>query len=293
MVERRIDRRIPIRIKVLIIQEGRERECYTVNVSRGGLFIETDEPLMIDSIISMKVFFDDNREIDVVGKIVWVSYPHKDSNYIPGMGIKFLDLSPEKVEEIGAFIGEHIKKDIEVSEDIDYSMEERIVITSEDIYEQNTELIVSFAGIGIKDLVNHTKFILDKGGYLLRVEYEKRADTLGFGESFLMPIDGALKAKYVLHTAIPSFYDSYGEELLRMSTIDVLKKASKQGFRTLFYPAFSLLEVGFPIGVSAKILIGSTYGFLREEKFPIKVFFFCNNQDLMVFEKVKREILGN
>ncbi|MCX7990751.1 MAG: PilZ domain-containing protein [Proteobacteria bacterium] len=290
MIERRIDRRIPFRTKVIVEADGIRREFYTINISRGGVYIETDNPLTINSIISLEIAIDENTKIDLQGKVVWVSYPHRDSNYLPGMGVKFMDISAEKMEILGNFIGDYIKKNMEIIDYTEYSLDDRIVLTDENIYEQNAELLIAFAGLGIKELINHTKYVLDNGGEQLRLEYEKRGDLLPFEGSFQVTAGGNLMAKYVLFTAIPNFYDSYGEELLRISMLEVLNRASLHCFSSVFYPAFSLLEAGFPINVSAKVLLGTTYGFLKKEKFPVKVIFFCNNQDLMVFQKIKREI---
>lgn len=290
VIDRRIDRRIPFRTRVLADIDGVKKEYFTVNISRGGLYIETESPLTIDTVIPMEINIDEKTILKLLGKVVWVSYPHENSNYISGMGIKFLDVDSEQMEVLGNFIGEYLKKNIEVIDYVEYPIEERVVITDENIYEQNGELLVAFAGLGVKELIDHTKYVLDNGGEQLRLEYEKRGDTLHFEESFQVTAGGNLKAKYVLFTAIPSFYDSYGEELLRISMLNVLNKAEHHGFSTVLYPAFSLLEAGFPINISAKILLGTTYGFLKKEKFPVKVIFFCNNQDLMVFEKMKKEI---
>lgn len=288
--DRRIDKRIPFRTKVIIDVNGNKEELYTVNISRGGVYIQTDSPLTIDTSLSMEITLSENQKLNISGKVVWVSYPHKESNYIPGMGIKFLDANSEQMEVIGNFIGEQIKKNLEVINYVDYPMEERIVITDENIYQQKGELLVAFAGLGIKEIIDHTKYVLANGSEQIRIEYEKKGDTLSFEETFQVSGGENLMAKYVLFTAIPSFYDSYGEELLRISTLNVLKKAEKHCFSNILYPAFSLLEAGFPINVSARVLLGTTYGFLKKAKFPVKVIFFCNNQDLMVFEKIKKEI---
>ncbi len=290
MVDRRIDRRIPFRTKVIVDCEGVKKDYYSVNISRGGIYLETDEPFTIDTVISMEITMTNDIKLNLRGKVVWVSYPHSQSNYIAGMGIKFIDTPTDELEILGKFIGDYLKKNIEVIDYVEYPFEERVVITDENIYEQYGELLVAFAGLGIKELVDHTKYILDNGGEQLRLEYEKRGDVLPFEESFQVTAGGTLKARYVLFSAIPSFYDSYCEELLRISILEVLNKASISGYSTVLYPAFSLFEASFPINITAKILLGTTYGFIKKERFPIKVIFFCNNQDLMVFEKVKKEI---
>ncbi len=291
MIDRRYDKRVPLRIKVLVEGEGEKKTYYSLNISRGGIFLETEIPYNIDSELNMELVFDEEEHVFLKGKVVWVSYPHQSSSYVPGMGIKFIELNSEKVEKLGEILGGYLKRDIEVSENIKYSLDERIIVTSEDIYEQQAELMVSFAGIGIRDTIDHVKDVLNRCDDKIAAEYEKYVYALSFGQSFLMRVgEGMLNAKYVIHSVIPSFYDSYGQEALRMSTLNILKKSSEHGFKTVFYPAFALYEVGYPIEITAKILIGTCYGFMKKESFPVKVFFFCNNQDVMIFEKVKKEI---
>ncbi len=223
MIDRRYDRRIPLQIKVLVEEEGALKTYQSLNISRGGLFLETEAPKTIDTIIKMELVFSDQERLSMDGKVVWVSYPHQSSSYVPGMGIKFIELNSEKVEKLGEIIGRYLKRDIEVSENIYYPLNERIIVTSEDMYDQQAELMVSFAGLGIKEAVDHVRYVLDRCDEKLRTEYEKFQDSISFGESL-------------------------------------------------------------------KILLGTTYGFLKKESFPVKVFFFCNNQDIMIFEKVKKEI---
>lgn len=290
--DKRIDPRISVRLRVSVEKDGAKKEFYTVNASRGGVFLETDEPYTIDDVIRAEIFIGSTIKINVTGKVVWASYPHAKSQYIPGMGIKFEDIDCRDREILGKHLGKVLLAQLAIEEDREYPIEERITVTSESIYDYDVEALVSFAGLGIKGIVNHTAEVIKRGGDVLKSDYEALGNELQIGDSFLTQAGGSLNANYVIHTAIPSFYDSYGEELLRMSSIAVMKKSAEQVFRTVSFPAFALFEAGFPFEVAARILLATAYGFMTKEKYPQKLLFFCNNHDLHQFEKVRKEIMS-
>jgi len=71
---------------------------YTTNISRGGIFIETREPLPEGTVVEMKFQPPGADEpIEVSGKVVWTN-PWRDDedNPNPGMGIQWEELDDEK-----------------------------------------------------------------------------------------------------------------------------------------------------------------------------------------------------
>jgi O-acetyl-ADP-ribose deacetylase (regulator of RNase III)/Tfp pilus assembly protein PilZ len=286
-----IDPRIGVKLKVAVGDGIEKKEFYTVDASRGGLFLETDQPYTLGDLINIDIFIG-STTVSTKGVVVWASYSHANSQYIPGMGIKFVGIDCKDREVIGMYLGKVLRAQIAIEEDREYAMEERIVVTSENIFDYDVEAMVSFAGLGIKDIVNHTAQVIKRGGDVLNSEYERYGNDLQSGDSFLSQAGGSFNANYVIHTAIPSFHDSFGEELLRTATLAVLKKASDQVFKTVSFPAFAMLEVGFPFEVAARIMLATTFGFMSREKYPQKVFFFCNNHDLNQFEKTRKEIIS-
>jgi len=67
---------------------------FTTNINEGGMFIETESPAALDSVVQLQVRLPDlERPIKLGGRVAWISDGKADSP--PGMGIEFQDLTPE------------------------------------------------------------------------------------------------------------------------------------------------------------------------------------------------------
>jgi uncharacterized protein (TIGR02266 family) len=67
---------------------------FTTNINEGGMFIETETPSALDTMVQLQVRLPDlERPIKLGGRVAWVSDGKADSP--PGMGIEFQDLTPE------------------------------------------------------------------------------------------------------------------------------------------------------------------------------------------------------
>ncbi len=83
-------------------------KSYMLNVSNGGLFIRTDEPFHLDSIVFLKFLLpEDSEAIEAEGKVVWCNAKGGRSYFPRGMGIKFLKIKPTDAERISKFVKEH------------------------------------------------------------------------------------------------------------------------------------------------------------------------------------------
>ena len=95
------DRRVDPRYRVDIQVDCETRDMFVsnhvTNISRGGLFIRSERPLPIQSEIAMTFILPGaERKIRVVGRVVWNYDVQKpETRLVRGMGIKFLDMSPE------------------------------------------------------------------------------------------------------------------------------------------------------------------------------------------------------
>ena len=73
-------------------------DCYLDNMGKGGLFIKTNGPLGRGTQFQLKVFLPDGKEeLDVLCEVVWACTPEmaaNEGNVDPGMGVRFLNLSP-------------------------------------------------------------------------------------------------------------------------------------------------------------------------------------------------------
>lgn len=82
---------------------------YSVNMSTGGIFIETAEPMSVDTTLFVKFRLPVNGEsISCKTKVAWTNEPGeiKSRDLPPGMGLRFLDLSLDRIHAIRGFINQ-------------------------------------------------------------------------------------------------------------------------------------------------------------------------------------------
>jgi uncharacterized protein (TIGR02266 family) len=93
--ERRQRRRLPIRIEVNYQTLDEFLQDFSANLSIGGIFIQTDEPLTEGTRFRLEFTLPgDERAISAVGVVCWVAAPEQvRGNRVPGMGISFAELS--------------------------------------------------------------------------------------------------------------------------------------------------------------------------------------------------------
>lgn len=80
---------------------------YSMNISQGGMFISTRNPLRLGTRIVLKVSLPDvELPLNIEGEVAWVSeYDKKSkSNLIPGMGVQFRNLDKQEKKRIEDFI---------------------------------------------------------------------------------------------------------------------------------------------------------------------------------------------
>jgi len=108
--ERRSNERLPVQLKVEYQSAESFISEYTMNISRGGMFISTRTPLNIGTQIEL-VFHIPGREIPfrILGEVAWITPYDRKSNLIPGMGIKFKKMDENDRKAFESFI-ESVKK---------------------------------------------------------------------------------------------------------------------------------------------------------------------------------------
>ena len=80
---------------------------YSVNLSAGGVFIETAEALAVDTPLTLEFSFPDNPQpIHCRGRVAWVNRgePLVCPNLPPGLGVQFLDLNLADLHALRSFI---------------------------------------------------------------------------------------------------------------------------------------------------------------------------------------------
>jgi uncharacterized protein (TIGR02266 family) len=101
--ERREDLRVPTKLKVSYSSPIEFVDNYLHNLSLGGLFIETGDPLRVGEKTNLKLFLPDNeKRLEVTGEVAWTRKEEvtPEGTQLAGMGIKFLNLSKKARERI-------------------------------------------------------------------------------------------------------------------------------------------------------------------------------------------------
>src|SRR5512140_1176075 len=100
-LEERADPRFKARIAIFNGPDQRRLiSNYSVNMSTGGLFIETEAILPVDTLLLLKFKLPDNDAIIACNaRVAWTNEPgHLKKNSSPsGMGLQFLNLSLENM----------------------------------------------------------------------------------------------------------------------------------------------------------------------------------------------------
>ena len=101
-VDRRAEPRLPVALRVRLAarNEAELAEHRVLNLSRGGLFIRTDNPKPIGTVVRLVLeLADGSVAIRAVGEVRYVALPQShDPSVIPGMGVRFLELDPRSRE---------------------------------------------------------------------------------------------------------------------------------------------------------------------------------------------------
>lgn len=87
----RKDSRLPARFQVSYRTQGAFLVSYSVNLSKGGIFIESDTPLPIGTDVSLTLDVPETGPIELMGQVAWVRIASADG--MPdGMGVQLREL---------------------------------------------------------------------------------------------------------------------------------------------------------------------------------------------------------
>ncbi|MFW5921592.1 MAG: TIGR02266 family protein, partial [Polyangiales bacterium] len=99
MAETRKDKRAPVSLKVRFKSATVDEfvEHYARDISRGGIFIKSKNPMAIGTLLKFEFQLkDESGLIHGVGRVVWKRDTEKsDEANPPGMGIKFIKMDPD------------------------------------------------------------------------------------------------------------------------------------------------------------------------------------------------------
>jgi len=104
--DRRRDLRVPLRVIRVEANSSRKAEIffgYASNVSKSGLFIQTPSPKEVGSKFSLRFALPNKKQISCSAEVVWVRN-YSGSKSSPGMGMKYLEVTPDARALIEEFI---------------------------------------------------------------------------------------------------------------------------------------------------------------------------------------------
>jgi len=102
--ESRTNKRVETNIDILFRESGAFKKSHTLNVSNGGLFVKTEDPLPIDSVVTLRMRLPGETEpMEIQGCVVWSTPKDKNSDFPCGMGIQFIKMNAEDRTKIDCF----------------------------------------------------------------------------------------------------------------------------------------------------------------------------------------------
>lgn len=110
----RRDMRTPITLKIKFKSASLDQfiERYSVDVSRGGIFIRTKEPLAVGTQLKFEFQLQDASSLIAgEGTVVWIrEHDPNRSGVAPGMGVKFDKLQPQSQQVLDKILAEKNKR---------------------------------------------------------------------------------------------------------------------------------------------------------------------------------------
>lgn len=95
--ERRFDKRFPLRLAVTVTSTKTSRDLFSEDVSFCGLFVGTDEPYALRSLVRVHLIApDDGRELEVLAMAVHFVPYDNEGGHPPGSGLQLFALDREQ-----------------------------------------------------------------------------------------------------------------------------------------------------------------------------------------------------
>ncbi len=106
--------RVPARLRVHYGPDPQQLlDQYSVNLSTGGMFLECQDPLPVDTPLTLELcLHSESIRIQCKARVAWVNHPEmiKKPHLPPGMGLQFVNLSLENMHVLREFIKQQCLK---------------------------------------------------------------------------------------------------------------------------------------------------------------------------------------
>jgi len=104
MTDGRKNDRVPYSVEVEFRTASSFLVAYSVNVSRGGLFLETEHEVPIGTQVTLELAIPSAGKVQLNGTIAW-RRGRESVDGPPGIGVEFLDLGPDMGAVIDGLVG--------------------------------------------------------------------------------------------------------------------------------------------------------------------------------------------
>jgi len=102
---RRVHPRFTVDLDVTLVSDHNFYAGFAENLSGGGIFVATHKLLPVGEIIEVAIRLpSEPTAIEGTGQVRWVREYSERSNVPPGLGLKFLELTPGGAEAIQRFL---------------------------------------------------------------------------------------------------------------------------------------------------------------------------------------------
>jgi len=99
--DKRVSVRVPVNLRMGFESYGSIRDSLMTNLSRGGLFIATDQPLPMGSVVNLRLRIEESHhEIQVEAEVVALNSGPDLKTEERGMGVKFVRMTPEQAKGV-------------------------------------------------------------------------------------------------------------------------------------------------------------------------------------------------
>ncbi len=100
----RSSRRLPFEINVDIVSEHNFYAGLSLNISEGGLFVATHVEYPVGTMLEIRLLLPGDEEpTAIMTEVRWVRAHNENADGSPGMGLRFVDLTPDIMTKIAAF----------------------------------------------------------------------------------------------------------------------------------------------------------------------------------------------
>jgi O-acetyl-ADP-ribose deacetylase (regulator of RNase III) len=147
----------------------------------------------------------------------------------------------------------------------EHKIENKVLrLVQDDITDRDVDAIVNAANSHLQHGGGVAGAIVRKGGQVIQEE----SDKIGFTPVGTAVVTGAgkLPARFVIHAVGPRMGEGDEDNKLKNAVMSSLMLASEKSLKSISIPAISSGIFGFPKDRCAKILVGESIKFLKENK---------------------------